>query len=144
MVCNQYYFCAYFYESTMHILNIRKKKISAETFLGNGLLLLSEKYRYEVVGAHNMSFSQLTWALLRGKQPCGGLSLYWLKYFFCLFVVMFLFVFVFVFCCLYFCSFYLCFYPYLLLLLFLVNHYLLVMWPCVLSNMMVEAIGFIW
>jgi hypothetical protein len=134
MVCYQYYFCAYFYESTMQILNIKKsKQISAETFLGNGQLLLSEKYRYEVVGAHNVTFSQLTWALLRGKQLCGGLSLCWLKYFFCLFVVMFLFGFVF--CCLYFCSFSLCFYRYLLLLLFLVDHYLLVMWPFVRSNM---------
>jgi hypothetical protein len=61
MVCYQYYFCAYFYESTMQILNIKKsKQISAETFLGNGQLLLSEKYHYEVVGAHNVTFSQLT------------------------------------------------------------------------------------
>ena len=45
----------------MQILNIRKKQTNiSETLLGNGQLLLSEKYRYEVVGAHNMSFSQLT------------------------------------------------------------------------------------
>jgi hypothetical protein len=35
----------------------KKKHISAESCLEKGLLLLSEKYRYEAVGAHNMSFS---------------------------------------------------------------------------------------
>jgi hypothetical protein len=34
-----------------------KKHISAESCLEKELLLFSEKYRYEVVGAHNISFS---------------------------------------------------------------------------------------
>ena len=58
----------------------KQKHISVESCLEKGLLLLSEQYRYEVVGGHNMLFSQLTWALLRGKQLCGGLSLHCLKY----------------------------------------------------------------
>jgi hypothetical protein len=41
------------YESTIPKSNI-KKHISAERCLENGLPLLSEKYRYKVVGAHDI------------------------------------------------------------------------------------------
>ena len=80
--------CIIFSEYIQHS-NI-KKHISAESCLEKGLLLFSEIYRYELVGAHTMSFSQLKWALLRGKQLCGDLSLYCLNYFLCLLVVLFL------------------------------------------------------
>ena len=111
-----------------------KKHISAESCLEKGLLLFSEKYRYEVVGEYNMSFPQLKWALLRGKQLSGGLSLPWLYYLF-LSVCSYVFV----------CVCVLCFVVfnfvifidvfvllYLLLLIFLckVGHCLLVMYSC--------------
>ena len=62
-VCQYYnpvcYVFIFFFLNLMRVhtqFKYKKKHISDE----KGLLLLSEKYRYEVVGAHNMSFSQLT------------------------------------------------------------------------------------
>ena len=117
----------------IHHSNI-KKHTSAESCLEKGLLLFSEKYRYEVVGAHNMSFSQLKWALLRGKQLSGGLSLYWL-YYLCLSVCSYVFVCVCVFCFVVFnfvifIDVFVLLFLLLLIFLFKVGHGLLVMYSC--------------
>ena len=59
LLCICKFVCIILSEYIQHS-NKKKKHISDESCLEKGLLLYSEKYRNEVVGAHNMSFSQLT------------------------------------------------------------------------------------
>jgi hypothetical protein len=79
----EYYICAYFFKSTMQILNIREKK--PQTNISRNVsckgtttivwkISLIFGHRYQVVGAHNISFSQHILALLRGKQHIDARS----------------------------------------------------------------------
>ena len=79
----EYYICAYYFKSTMQILNIRERKPQTNICRNvscKGTTTIVWKispifgHRYEVVGAHNMLFSQLIWALLRGKQHIDARS----------------------------------------------------------------------